>query len=72
MASADEIYITIKGKGGHAAAPHLTADTILIASHLIVGLQQVISRNNNPLIAICIINTVFPGRKYYQRNSRVK
>ncbi len=32
MASADEIYITIKGKGGHAAAPHLTADTILIAS----------------------------------------
>ncbi len=57
MASADEIYITIKGKGGHAAAPHLTADTILIASHLIVSLQQVISRNNNPLspsvLSIC-------------------
>lgn len=49
MASADELYITIKGKGGHAAAPHLTTDTILIASHLIVSLQQVISRNNNPL-----------------------
>ncbi len=49
MASADEIYITIKGKGGHAAAPHLTSDTILIASHLIVSLQQIISRNNNPL-----------------------
>ena len=49
MASADEIFITIKGKGGHAAAPHLTTDTILIASHLIVALQQVISRNNNPL-----------------------
>lgn len=48
MASADEIYITIKGKGGHAAAPHLTADTILIASHLIISLQQIISRNNNP------------------------
>ncbi|MFN2457523.1 MAG: M20 family metallopeptidase [Chitinophagaceae bacterium] len=48
MASADEIYITLKGKGGHAAAPHLTADTILIASHLIVSLQQIISRNNNP------------------------
>ena len=48
MASADEIYITVKGKGGHAAAPHLTTDTILIASHLIVALQQVISRNNNP------------------------
>ena len=46
MASADEIYITIKGKGGHAAAPHLTTDTILMASHLVVALQQIISRNN--------------------------
>lgn len=49
MASADEIYITIKSEGGHAAAPHLTTDTILIASHLIVSLQQIISRNNNPI-----------------------
>ena len=48
MASADEIYITITGKGGHAAAPHLTADTILAASQLVVNLQQVISRMNNP------------------------
>ncbi len=59
MASADEIYITIKSKGGHAAAPHLTADTVLIASHLIVSLQQIISRNNNPtspsVLSICSI-----------------
>jgi len=48
MASADEIYITIKGKGGHAAAPHLTADTILIASQLVVNLQQIVSRMNDP------------------------
>ncbi len=48
MASADEIYITITGKGGHAAAPHLTSDTILAASQLVVNLQQVISRMNNP------------------------
>ncbi|MGG9970290.1 M20 metallopeptidase family protein [Ferruginibacter sp. SUN002] len=48
MASADEIYITIKGKGGHAAAPHLTVDTLLITSHLVIGLQQIVSRNNNP------------------------
>ena len=48
MASADEIYITIKGNGGHAASPHLTSDTILIASHLIISLQQLISRNNDP------------------------
>ena len=49
MASADEIYITIRGKGGHAAAPHQTVDTILVASHLVVALQQIISRNRNPL-----------------------
>lgn len=59
MASADELYFTIRGKGGHAAAPHLTADTILIASHLIVSLQQIISRNNNPasasVLSICSI-----------------
>ncbi|MEP6926570.1 MAG: M20 family metallopeptidase [Ginsengibacter sp.] len=48
MASADEIYINIKGKGGHAAAPHLTSDTILIASQLVVNLQQIISRMNDP------------------------
>jgi hippurate hydrolase len=59
MASADEIFITIKSKGGHAAAPHLTADTILVSSNLIVSLQQIISRNNNPLspsvLSICSI-----------------
>ena len=48
MASADELYFTIKGKGGHAASPHLTVDPILISSHLIIALQQLISRNNNP------------------------
>ena len=48
MASADEIYITISSKGGHAAAPQHTADTILIASQVIVALQQIVSRNNDP------------------------
>lgn len=45
MASGDEIYLTIKGKGGHAALPHSLNDTILIASHIIVALQQIVSRN---------------------------
>ena len=61
MASADEIYITIRSKGGHAAAPQLTADTILIASHLIVALQQVISRNNNPLLPSVLSITSVQG-----------
>ncbi len=61
MASADEIYITIKAKGGHAASPHLTADTILIASHLIVSLQQIVSRNNNPFNPSVLSITSFNG-----------
>lgn len=48
MASADELYITVKGKGGHAATPHLTTDPILVASHIVIALQQVVSRNNDP------------------------
>ncbi|MGZ3839805.1 MAG: M20 metallopeptidase family protein [Flavisolibacter sp.] len=61
MASADEIYMTIRSKGGHAAAPHLTADTILIASHLIVALQQVVSRNKDPFSPSVLSITSFQG-----------
>ena len=50
MASADEIYITIEGKGGHAALPHQTIDPIAIAAQVITNLQRVISRKGNPLI----------------------
>jgi amidohydrolase len=50
MASADEIYITVKGKGGHAAMPETLVDPVLMASHMIVALQQVISRNCSPKI----------------------
>ena len=48
MASTDELYLTVKGKGGHAAAPHQLIDPVLMASHIIVALQQIISRNRNP------------------------
>jgi len=48
MASSDEIYLTVKGKGGHAALPHLSTDTVLMASQIIVSLQQIASRNANP------------------------
>jgi amidohydrolase len=61
MASADELYITIKAKGGHAAAPHLTPDTILIASHLIISLQQIVSRNNDPFNPSVLSITAFNG-----------
>jgi len=50
MASADELYLTVKGKGGHGAMPETLVDPILIASHIIIALQQVISRNASPKI----------------------
>jgi len=50
MASADELYITVKGKGGHGAMPESLVDPVLIASHMIVALQQVVSRNASPKI----------------------
>jgi amidohydrolase len=49
MASADEIYVTVHGKGGHGAMPHLAIDPVLIAAHIVVTLQQVVSRRSNPL-----------------------
>lgn len=48
MASTDELYLTVKGKGGHGAMPDQLIDPVLIASHIIVALQQIISRNRKP------------------------
>lgn len=48
MASSDEIYLKVIGKGGHGATPELAIDPILIASHIIIALQQIISRNASP------------------------
>jgi len=48
MASTDEVYLTIKGRGGHSATPDLNTDTVLIASHIIVALQQIVSRMAPP------------------------
>ncbi|WP_044203040.1 M20 family metallopeptidase [Flammeovirga sp. OC4] len=50
MASADEIYFTVKGKGGHGAMPEKNIDPIVITSHIIVALQQIVSRYAAPKI----------------------
>jgi amidohydrolase len=50
MASMDEISVTIRGKGGHAAQPHQNIDPVMIAAHILVSLQQVVSRMANPTI----------------------
>lgn len=50
MASADEITMTVRGKGGHAAMPHLNTDTVMITAQILVALQQIVSRYCNPTI----------------------
>lgn len=55
MASTDELYFTVKGKGGHAAMPEKNIDPILITSHIIVALQQVVSRNCDPKVP-CVLS----------------
>jgi amidohydrolase len=50
MASADELYVRVIGKGGHGAMPENCIDPVLIASHIIIALQQIVSRNAPPKI----------------------
>ncbi len=61
MASTDEVFITVKGKGGHAALPHTVIDPILIASHIIIALQQIVSRHAIPTIPTVISFGKFIG-----------
>ncbi|MCB0737610.1 MAG: amidohydrolase [Bacteroidetes bacterium] len=49
MASCDEIYLTVKGKGGHGALPHNLVDPVMITAQILVALQQVVSRQAKPL-----------------------
>ena len=55
MASCDEVYMTVKGKGGHGAMPQQNIDPVLISAHLITSLQQIVSRNCPPQIP-CVLS----------------
>ncbi len=59
LAAADRFNITIKGQGGHAAYPHHTVDPILAASAVVQGVQQIASRNADPLDAVVVSMTQF-------------
>ena len=50
MASTDEIYMTVTGKGGHGAMPQMNIDPVLITAHIITSLQQIVSRNAHPIV----------------------
>src|SRR5690606_30138370 len=60
MAASDRIYITLNGKGGHAAKPHNCIDTVLVGAHVITALQSIVARNIDPLesgvVSICMFH----------------
>lgn len=61
MAATDEVDITLRGRGGHAAFPHLTVDPVVVAAHVITALQTIASRNLDPVdalvLSLCSIQT---------------
>jgi len=59
MAAADRLIIEIEGKGGHAARPHLTIDTVLVGAQIINQIQSIVARNVDPLQAAVISMCVF-------------
>uniref|UniRef100_UPI0008269AA2 amidohydrolase n=1 Tax=Hydrogenophaga palleronii TaxID=65655 RepID=UPI0008269AA2 len=59
LASNNEFKVTVKGKGGHAAMPHLAVDPIVVASQIMQAFQTVISRNKKPLETAVISVTMF-------------
>jgi len=54
MAATDEIKIKVRGRGGHAALPHLAADPVVATAHIITALQTIASRNANPIDALVV------------------
>ncbi|MFD1361915.1 M20 metallopeptidase family protein [Lentibacillus salinarum] len=61
MANGDTFEIEISGKGGHAAMPHLTVDPLIVGSQLMMNLQQIVSRQTDPLKSAVVSVTSFNG-----------
>ncbi len=59
MASSDEFEILVTGKGGHAASPHEAIDTTLVASHIVVALQSIVSRTVDPVKRVVLTVSTF-------------
>jgi amidohydrolase len=72
-ASADALEITIFGRGGHGAAPHNTVDPIVIAARTILGLQTIVSRENNPMDpAVITVGSIHGGTVAKHHPEQVK
>jgi amidohydrolase len=61
MAAPDTFYLTVKGKGGHAALPQQTIDSIAVAAQVVTNLQHIVSRNTDPLDHLVLSVTQFNG-----------
>lgn len=59
MAASDSFAISIEGKGGHAARPHIGVDPVVIAAQLITTLQTLVSRNVDPMRSAVLSVTMF-------------
>ena len=65
MAQADEFEVVVRGRGGHAAQPHLTIDPVVAASHLVVAAQSIVSRSTDPLEAAVVSFTTMHGGRIH-------
>ncbi len=62
MASSDSVTITLKGRGGHGSAPHLAADPVVAAAHIVLALQTIVSRNVDPReMAVISVGAIHGG-----------
>ena len=62
MASSDTVIVTVQGRGGHGSAPHLAADPVVAAAHIIVALQTIVTRNVDPReMAVISVGSIIGG-----------
>jgi amidohydrolase len=58
MAATDQFFVTIEGRGAHAAKPHEGIDPVLVGAHVITALQSIASRNTDPLESVVVSTTM--------------
>lgn len=65
LANVDTVNVTMRGKGGHGASPHSTIDPVVMAAHLVIDLQTLVSRETNPVEpAVVTVGSIHGGTKH--------
>lgn len=73
LANVDSVDVTIHGKGGHGASPHMTVDPIVLAARIVLDLQTIVSREVNPIYpAVVTVGSIHGGTKHNIIPSEVK